>query len=70
MNKARILVRRELVLCVGDTVHYHGKKARVLDISSSWLLLQVDGVKYHTSIEAFCVNHGQNFTLDVDVIEQ
>lgn len=67
MNKATIKVTREATISVGDVIPFHQKHARVRAINPNYILLEVDGVKHHVSIESFCLDGGANFTLEVDV---
>ena len=67
MDKARIIQRREAIVSVGDTVGYYNNIAVVREITSTFLVLEYDGVRHSVSMEAFATVQGQNFTLDITV---
>ena len=69
MLAARVEVRREALLRVGDTIPYYRHMAVVEEISENYLVVSYQGEMHTITWETLAVNFGASFTLDVEVHE-
>ena len=62
-----ITVTRQCELAVGNVIKYHSRLALIKEITPTFILLEIDDIEMHVSMESFAVSHGSLFTMDVDV---